>query len=218
MKTWNSYYQRRPQDISNILLHWQYLLMIFWFQPKYLLEIGCGPAQHALFIKKVLPGVKVYLLDKDQKLLEKVVLKNKKDISNYWLVDALTWRYLPCPVFDLVVSQGLIEHFTDQQIVKLIENFRLKAKKLLFSVPSGNYPTLDYGDEILRSAKEYKAILSTVEKIKFRVVPCLDLGLRTKLLKIRTKKSNWRETIRALFFESNHLLIEIAYEKTKVLS
>lgn len=208
MKTWHSYYQERPEDVSNILLHWQYLLRIILLRPKRLLEIGCGRAQHSLFIKRLQPKILLFLADKDKILLQKVTINQKNKI----VIDVLDGRKVKkIPYTDLVISQGLIEHFTEKQIKNLIENFQGKTARMIASVPSINYPTLDFGNEMLRTKEEYKIILEKIQGIKFFITDYLDLGWRTKLVGVKIKKLDLFKALEYIFFRSNHFLIEIKY-------
>ena len=61
---------------------------------------------------------------------------------------------------DIVFSQGLFEHFSDEKIVDLIAQQTAYANKyVIFSVPSDNYPYDDFGDERKLSIKEWEVIL-----------------------------------------------------------
>lgn len=203
MKSWYTYYSDKPYNISNLLLHWQYLILILWLRPKSILEIGCGPAQHSLFIKKLLPKTSIFLLDKDKKILQNIPDKDIHKIE----ADVLKIQ----PPADLVISQGLLEHFTDNQIIKLVKNFRGKTKMILSSVPSDNYPVKDFGNEILRNEKAYRDILGRVPDIRFSVIGYIDLGWRTKMLGIKINKLDLFSSLEYIFFRPNHLLIIIEY-------
>ena len=51
-KTWAKYYESYQPNKLNILLHFHYLISIIILNPKSILEIGCGSAEHSMFIKK----------------------------------------------------------------------------------------------------------------------------------------------------------------------
>ena len=74
-KSWHGFYENYKGRPSNIWLHWPYLNRIKKFKPKSILEIGCGPADHAMYIKRKKPSTKIFLLDQDTKLLKKVEQK-----------------------------------------------------------------------------------------------------------------------------------------------
>lgn len=212
--SWNEYYQDRKANISNLLLHWQYLLKVVIARPKKLLEIGCGSAEHSLFVKKVLPSTKVYLLDLDRKLLQKVIDNHPGIVTDHYIADVTSpssISKLHLEPMDIAISQGLMEHFPDKEFIKVIENIRKITSNYLFSVPSNLYPTIDYGNEILRSSEQMRELLSVIPKIRYKVSPYIDIGLRTKFVALKTKKMSTISLIKYLLTGSSHLLIEIKY-------
>lgn len=66
---------------------------------------------------------------------------------------------------DIIYSQGLLEHFNDNEICELIATQMIYAKKaVVFSVPSVNYKRIDFGDERLMDLKQWEEILKPYEK------------------------------------------------------
>ncbi len=210
---WADYYAGHNRHLSNIILHFGYLLSILWRRPKTLLEIGCGTADHSLFLKKMSPKIELGLLDNDRKILDKAKQECGSAVSGIYPVDLLDCSAVQSlPFFDVVMSQGVMEHFDDSQFVQIIENFRGKAGLFIFSVPSDNYPTLDFGNEILRSKKDMLRLLSRVPDIDFTVSGYFDIGLKTKLVGARKRK--WLlKKLYYLFFGSNHLVVKIWHQK-----
>jgi len=63
---------------------------------------------------------------------------------------------------DVVFSQGLLEHFTDIEIIGLIkEQLNYANKYVVFSVPSAEYKTQDMGDERLMDVAQWEYILES---------------------------------------------------------
>jgi hypothetical protein len=61
---------------------------------------------------------------------------------------------------DIVYSQGLLEHFSNEGIVENIaDQLRYAKIAVVFSVPSENYPFIDYGDERRMDIKSWEDIL-----------------------------------------------------------
>ena len=61
---------------------------------------------------------------------------------------------------DIVYSQGLLEHFDDSTICQIVREQLVYAKiAVVFSVPSDNYKTIDFGDERLMGIAEWERIL-----------------------------------------------------------
>jgi SAM-dependent methyltransferase len=210
-KDWSSYYAGYRSSFSNMALHYPYLLAILFQRPKTILEIGCGSADHSMFLKKYLPKIEVSLLDNDQKILDSAKFSCKNNISNSYYVDILNKSEVQSiPRFDVVMSQGLMEHFDDSQFIQIVDNFRGKAGVFIFSIPSDQYPTLDFGNEILRSKNKISDLLSCVSNIRFSVANYWDIGLRTKLLGAR-KKVGIIEKLKYIFLRSNHILVKVSY-------
>ena len=62
--------------------------------------------------------------------------------------------------FDVCFSQGFLEHFSDDDIRKLLREQLRVSRKVLFSVPSFWYPRQDFGDERLMKKEDWLRILS----------------------------------------------------------
>ena len=212
--TWHTFYQDRSFSYSNIALHWQYLAKIISTRPKKILEIGCGPADHSLFIKKIFPRCKIYLLDADEVIVKKIRKKSRGRFKRVYLGDVLNKEeldQLKIPFTDVVFSQGLMEHFNDRNFKKVIENFRYRTKRFIFSVPSNNYPVREFGNEILRSKEELDRILKKIGGIRYKISPYLDIGIRTKIYWLKINRCCLSQKIKYLFFQPNHFLVTIRY-------
>jgi hypothetical protein len=85
---------------------------------------------------------------------------NSKDVS-FVVADA---RFLPFreKTFGLSFSQGLLEHLDDKTIVGIVsETGNAVNGKMLFSVPSNNFPEQDFGNERLLYPWQWKSILAS---------------------------------------------------------
>src|SRR3972149_2624876 len=208
---WHNYYKdtQYKMKASNLILHWQYLLKIILSRPKSILEIGCGPANHSIFIKFFLKNSNLYLLDNDRLILEEIKKRYNSRVNRYFNLDVLdSEKIKKIPKVDLVMSQGLLEHFNDGDFVRILKNFSGAAKKMIFSAPSEHYGSKDFGNERLRSKREIEDLLKKSNLKKYRVCRYFDIGIRTKITQISKGKINLRNIIRTLF-QSNHLFVEI---------
>jgi SAM-dependent methyltransferase len=76
--------------------------------------------------------------------------------------------HLPFPdrAFDIVFSQGLLEHWSDADIVRSVREQLRVARRALISVPSRYYPRLGWfrpgliGNERWLSARQWKGLLA----------------------------------------------------------
>lgn len=61
--------------------------------------------------------------------------------------------------FSITVSQGLMEHFADDEIGRLIEEQLRVADRVSFSVPNAAYGRLDFGNERLLTVDEWRHMI-----------------------------------------------------------
>lgn len=215
-RTWNDYYKNHQAPLSNLLLHAEYLGRVLIRRPKKLLEIGCGPADHSLFIKKLCPRMQLYLVDSDRALLDTVTKRHGAKIADAFCVDVLDRGAVAgLPKVDLTVSQGLLEHFADADFARVIANFAPVTKRMLHSVPADTYQHQDFGNEVLRSQAELTGLLERVCPYRFRVRRAFDPGIRTKRLLIQENGYRGWPALRFLLFGSCHLLIDVDYTKPR---
>lgn len=159
--SWSEYEKWSFSIIKDVLAHLQFLMYCVLFGlNKKTLEIGSGTGLQSCFISYF--GIEVISIDRDVKVA-KMASKvsryyNSKDVS-FVVADA---RYLPFKnkTFGLSFSQGLLEHLNNEIIVEIV----LEAKnavngKILFSVPSINFPEQSFGNERLMYPGDWKAIL-----------------------------------------------------------
>jgi 2-polyprenyl-3-methyl-5-hydroxy-6-metoxy-1,4-benzoquinol methylase len=125
------------------------------------LEIGTGTGLQSCFISYF--GIEVVSIDRDARVakMARAVSRyyNGKDV-NFVVADA---RYLPFreKSFGVSFSQGLLEHLDNKTIVEIVSEAEKAVKgKILFSIPSVNFPEQDFGNERLLYPSEWKAILA----------------------------------------------------------
>lgn len=210
-KSWADYYVGHQRNFSNIILHFPYLLAILWCRPHTILEIGCGSADHSMFLKKKFQKLEISFLDNDEKILATAKSAYMDSVANTFLANILDNKEVQAiPHFDVIMSQGLMEHFEDAEFIRIIDNFRGKAGNFIFSVPSDYYPTRDFGNEILRSKKEIADLLRTIPEISYSVSGYFDIGLKTKLVGAKEKTGIFQR-LKYIFFSSNHILVNVSY-------
>lgn len=215
-KSWHRYYKKNKGiTFSNIFLHWPYLLKISSLRPETALEIGCGTADHSIFLSHLLPHLRISLLDYDKNILARLKNKLKNNIFKFYLCDLVNKKSVKINLsnyrFDVIYSQGLMEHFSKINFQKVILNLLPYTDKFIFSLPSESYPSKDFGDELLRNKKELESILEPITNITLKISPYFpDIGYRTKIVKINKNKLNLFQAILFLLFGSCHYLIEIS--------
>lgn len=160
--SWSEYEKWSFSLTKDVLAHLQFLVccLVFGFSRR-LLEVGSGTGLQSTFLSYF--GGEVVSVD-----LYRQVARMARDVSRYYkgrevafvVADA---RFLPFKAdsFGLCFSQGLLEHLSDRTIVDIVcEAKRVALDKLLFSVPSANFPEQDFGDERLMFPYQWRVILS----------------------------------------------------------
>jgi len=214
-KSWSDYYKDHTSvRFSNILLHWPYLLSIVSTKPTKILEIGCGPADHTVFLTSFLKKTSFSVLDNDPGIVKWLKEKYQGSLNVLFcdITDTNKIKKLNLKEnsFDVVYSQGLMEHFEEKEFKKIIENFLPYAKKTVFSVPSNQYPQKDFGNEILRTKKELETLLSHIPNIKYKVLNYApDISIRTKIQRIKKHNMQLLPAMQYFVFGTNHYLVEL---------
>ena len=73
------------------------------------------------------------------------------------------WRGIPEDMgfFDLIFSNGVLEHFSDNEIVKILKDCLSRSRIVIFSVPTDYFSDGQkiYGDERFLSVKYWESII-----------------------------------------------------------
>jgi SAM-dependent methyltransferase len=99
------------------------------------LELGCGVGNYGLALARF--GIKPILMDFSQSLLDKAKAR-VGDSAEYVCMDVLAHR--PYPKADFCYSSGLLEHFTDEEIVTILTKSKNAAPVVISLVPNANCP------------------------------------------------------------------------------
>jgi SAM-dependent methyltransferase len=120
---------------------WLKLLKNNKIKIKKSLEIGAGTGSYSLVLKKLGIVDEVYLLDWSEESLEtaKKLFKKYNIKGNFIQGDV---RDLPFKdkEFDLVLSGGLLEHFEEKDILKILNEKKRVSKYVLTQIPISNIP------------------------------------------------------------------------------
>lgn len=209
--TWDFVYSKSPsllEFLADNILHLHYLFKILKFKPKKVLEVGCGTASHSIFLSFILPETEFYCLDNNIKVLniaKENASKYKRKNIKFTYGDAFHLRnQFECKEFDVAISQGLLEHFSNDEIRKLINEQLFVARAVIINVPSEYYP----GEEILGERRilkeEWKSILEPYyrdKNIHIEFKNLRDLGIRTRIFILK------KRGLRYLFKPLHYLII-----------
>ena len=125
---------------------------------KAVLEVGCGSARMSALLKRLRPDYQVRATDIDPKVCasaSRIVERLKVDVD-IECFDALSVPYAD-QSWDVVVSQGLVEHYDDEWIRKFVAEQTRVARWLYLDIPLVHMMMAGhaYGDERRRFAHEW---------------------------------------------------------------
>jgi len=148
--------------LEDILIHSEFIEQIIKESPEKILEVGCGRGTISIFLSQL--GHDVTAVDKDEGVVEaaKAASKNLNANVTFNIANA---SKLPFKnhYFDICFSQGILEHFSDEDIIRLLKEQLRVSKKVIFSVPSLFYNSREIGDERLLTKSRWEKILKNFE-------------------------------------------------------
>lgn len=166
-KSWPEFYENIniEHEINNQAdIHKDFIQSILSENPKNILEVGSGAGSISF---SMLRNNNINLITVDNRLeILKTVAKNAKRIGlNIKVVCADAFN-LPFKEgsFNVVFSQGLLEHFSDSDIKRIIdEQIKVTDSSVVFSVPNKYYRRKDFGNERLLSRAKWECLLKTFD-------------------------------------------------------
>jgi len=161
IKSWDKFYSNwTKKDYEKHITAWKgFCHKIAEFTPKHgkILEVGFGTGMMSIYLATL--GFKVTGIDNCKIQIERA-RRLAKEIGvevNFLHQDILSHSIKS--TFDTSFSQGLLEHFSDEYIKKIIKiQFEL-AKVVLFSVPLDKFGHKSRGDERLLSENYWKKLI-----------------------------------------------------------
>lgn len=167
---WRGFYEDRVNSTYQDYFEQRYAVMldtIKSFNPKYVREEGIGIGSISKALNKA--DIFTYGFDNDYHMLG-LCQKNNPGIFVY--DDDVV-----CPMLrerdgtelycDLVVTHGVLEHFSDKNILTINARYRAKRVKRVHYVPLEGYVTPSFGDERLLPANYWLDLLNPKDHIIF---------------------------------------------------
>lgn len=201
-KTWHQIYSG---EISKVGGYHQYLQMkaeekapllrriVRYTTPNgHILEAGCGTGVLSTYLSN--QGFQVIATDIDH-----LMLRTAKNISRHYpcrpifkKCDLFNLRY-PANFFDVTFSHGVLEHFSDKDIVMLLKIELSISKTVIVSIPSNYFREKDkmFGDERFMSREKWESLIN---KTPGSIVEMFDFHYQKGLEKL------WNSFIRMKLF------------------
>jgi ubiquinone/menaquinone biosynthesis C-methylase UbiE len=125
-----------------------------------ILEAGCGTGISGVYLTKI--GKKVTCLDQDKDMLILAKrLSQKLEIKLNFKQGNIKQLPFNSKQFNVSFSNGVLEHFSNSEIVKIINEQLRVSKYMVFSVPSNFFTKGQriYGDERFMNILQWKKII-----------------------------------------------------------
>lgn len=157
---------------------------------KPILECGCGTGKTSILLSSY--GITTYAMDIEKEMVKETKKKSKEmypeNLVNVFEGDIRTIPY-ENKFFSVSHSSGVLEHYSDEEIVNLINEQLRVSDYCVFSVPTKYFEKKMLGNERFLSRKEWKNIIS---KSNAKIIK--ESGYHYKTLKYRLldimKKTN----------------------------
>ena len=167
MNYWGKFYSKSydlDYLIRNVSCHREMFDLVYEEKPKKILEVGSGTGSMSTFLSYL--GYEVISLDNDSKVLSKAknLARKLNGKVKFILNDAFNIPFGD-NYFDLVFHQGLLEHFSDAHIYKLLDEQLRVAKAIVLSVPNNLHGHQDFGDERLLPNSFWDKLLKSRYKL-----------------------------------------------------
>jgi SAM-dependent methyltransferase len=142
-----------------IFEHLDLLITVLSPSTRRVLEVGCGTASHSCLLSYF--GAHCFSLDRNAAAMVAAAETKRRFGGRNQVVRGDAF-YLPFvdDAFDVCFSAGVMEHFSDDDIVWLLREQTRVGKRVVFSVPSDHYPLREFGDERRLSPHQWMQILT----------------------------------------------------------
>lgn len=188
MSEWVRYFENTKRNIFNQCLANRRLIeLIIKHTPKggRILEAGCGTALLSLILANY--GLNVIALDFSKEVLDyaqKRVLLNKIHL-NFVQGNILKLSSMfRDKYFDTIYHSGVMEHFSDNDIILSLSEQRKISKIVIFNIPNNRVKLTNdhFGDERLLSSKKWVSLIKKSGFKEIRIFGGCDLPRYTYFL------------------------------------
>lgn len=172
---WYKFYQDRQNIIYKKHIETRYEEFIHYLinalpdkgkKPVHIHEAGCGAANLSLALYKQLKDIEInFHISMSDKCKDMLELAHENVPEAYKALIDMTKDTLPKA--DIIFSHGVLEHFNDEQIARIVANQLDSTDKVVHYVPSAKYKKPSFGDERLLTPEEWQEICNPTSIIEF---------------------------------------------------
>lgn len=177
MQSWYDFYKNRMNEryLKHLTRKYGFLVnSVAETGYENYVEIGCGAGNITRLVRELQGSEANYILvDKCPKMLSLSLENNQHYNCSFKILDVRskhTNGFLYTDGFNdnetLVHSHGLLEHFSNDDILDIVSTADSISKEQFHYVPSDKYDEPSFGDERLMSPKQWEAILSLQGALK----------------------------------------------------
>jgi SAM-dependent methyltransferase len=150
------------------LIHWDLLRTVLARSSGSVLEVGVGSGAQSALLSRW--RANTVTIDNDHRIMRAAGQNLRRFGPRARMVAADAFR-MPFRdgAFDVSLSQGLMEHFGDDDIGRLVREQLRVCRSVVFSIPSDRYPRQDVGNERLMPPSRWREIVSAQVGPGFRV-------------------------------------------------
>jgi 2-polyprenyl-3-methyl-5-hydroxy-6-metoxy-1,4-benzoquinol methylase len=171
VEEWRTLYERQISKFDNID---KYILKNLkkkkvylnaiekYLKNKKIIECGCGTGKISTYFQN--KGYSVTAVDIDEnilKLAENIVERSSfKETPKFEVMSIMNLKYKN-KTFDVVFSNGVLEHFKDNEIIKILKEEIRIADVVVFGVPSKYFNDNEFmhGDERYLTKEEWRTLI-----------------------------------------------------------
>jgi SAM-dependent methyltransferase len=146
-------------------IHRPFLDKIVAARPRRVLEAGCGSGIMSVHFSRL--GIPTVAVDRDETVLAQARTNGEAlgGRVEYRRGDIFHLEF-PDDAFDVVFSQGVLEHFSDDDIRRAVAEELRVARTVWVSVPGYHYNHRDFGDERLLTRVAWERIVSPLGHVE----------------------------------------------------
>ena len=157
-KNWDDYFKTKIKLKKSFL---KYVIKYAEKTKKPILECGCGTGKTSIYLANI--GLKSYAMDIEKEMVCQT-LKKYKEMGEKGFLKVINGDIKNIPFenkfFSVTHSSGVMEHFSDNDIVKIINEQLRVSDFCIFSVPTSYFEKKMLGNERFMTRKEWRAIIN----------------------------------------------------------